>query len=225
VTVGSEVGDESLGRAHDWLVGDAGGHVVLVSMAAGDEEPRLRLEVERGLGVARHLDGVVIWRKSPGFERFEALAPGSDDGPYAPGGILFCRARRADPAQSLEELAARAFSRRVAPAEIEQGTWHTTPIPMASIEWTDGVADVLTLLLRPAPDVLLEIEHTVFPRGEPRVGPTPGEDSRSLLRAIRHVAVVAGAKAGPSSPCRPSDRDEEEPGDAGCHRDHPEVRG
>ena len=151
----------------------------------------VRFRIEPGYGAACHRDGFVTWRKSPRYERFEDLAPSSDDGPYALGGVIFCRSLRLAPEETLESAAVREFSHRGPSSEIVYGQWRGTGRPQASISWTDGVCDVLSILLRLRSDVHLAIEYSVFARrDEAWIGPRPYEDALSLLRAIRSIDVT-----------------------------------
>ncbi len=156
-----------------------------ITLATGNQRGVvLELDLLPGHGWARHLDGVVIWRASRGYERFEALSPTSAEGPYALGGVLFCQASASDPSETLEHVAARLLSERGDVADIEYVEMYA--LPAACLAWTDGVACVLSSVLRPAPDVLLAIEYTVSSHLEAdRGGARPFSDPASLLRAIR----------------------------------------
>jgi hypothetical protein len=149
----------------------------------GRETHTVVVDVDSGVAAAPHLDGVVLWSVSPGFESFADLAPVSVDGPCARGGLLFLRAQPVEATEVFEQSARRILLPRAGSQKIDFGVWNDSELLCARVNWTDGVSDVTSAVVRWCSDALLVFELSRNRHWEARtVGAAAVE--RDLLAAV-----------------------------------------
>lgn len=153
------------------------------------ENLHVTLQIDDDLCAARHLDGVAVWWRSPGFETLADLLPSSPDGPYAPGGVAFLRAHAPPSGGTFAEAATRMLSAGPAKQQIEHGVWEGAAGPCASMTWTDGVADVTSVVIQWSNGILLTVEASRDLWRERKLG-LFGTDRRDLLAVLRQARPV-----------------------------------
>lgn len=140
---------------------------VLLSSHKGEQAHDIYVDLAEDACFARKHQGVMVWSADPG-----STAPDlDDDDPYFRGGVVYVRTTEEhDPSADLSHALRRFVSRDVVLVP-DSGSWVgvTQSHPCVSIEWTDGVYDVFSMLMAidGATRVLVEYSYNEATEGHP----------------------------------------------------------
>lgn len=165
---------------------------VLLSSHKGEQAHDIYVDLADDACFARKHQGVMVWSADPG-----STAPDlDDDDPYFRGGVVYVRTTEEhDPSADLSHALRRYVSRDVVLVP-DSGSWvgATQSHPCVSIEWTDGVHDVFSVLMAVdgAARVLIEYSYKRFVEDQ-RWDPS----SRQPRRLFELVADIVKPAAPP----------------------------